>query len=244
MPYPNLEVRKVQETPRLKHTITMLFSRKEPGRTGRHPSLAGIILLSVLLPFFAACDPEGTDKPPGTDSLNCSQLDTLMQTLDHFQVLATEAGWDEMQPSLDQLTHHLRNNIERRNDTCSFFNMQYYPDADRFGFIELLKTRITEDTIPQGILYLIRLRGIFCVDKEITEFMSEEMAHVAVENPYVFLKYYQDNPGQQELLLHSTRWNNVNTDSLVARFSRLPGGDSVAAYLRDWKQRRMVLPDL
>jgi hypothetical protein len=202
------------------------------------------LLFLALLLGLTSCDPAGKKTPHQSDSLNCSQLDTLMQSLDAFQLLVMDAGWEEMQPSLDQLTHHLRNNIERRNDTCSFFNMQYYPDADRFGFIELLKERITEDSIPQGILYLIRLRGIFCVDKEITEFMSEEMAHVAVDNPSVFLKYYQDNPGQQELLLHSTRWNNVNTDSLIARFSRLEGGSPIADYLRGWKQRRMVLPDL
>jgi hypothetical protein len=211
----------------------------------RPAAMAVALCCLVLLLAMGSCKPN-TPEGPGTepaDSAGCAQLDTLMQSLQKFEALAADASWAEMQPALDDLTARLRVNMDARNDTCSFFNLKLYPDVDRFGFIELLKIRITEDSIVQGILYLIKLRGAFCVDKEITEFMSEEMAHVAVDNPTVFLRYYNDNPGQQELLLHSTRWHNVNIDSLVSRFNRLQGGEPIASYLLEWRQRRMAIPD-
>lgn len=199
--------------------------------------IPGILLgLSLCL---AACqkatDPVAQPQPKST----CAELDSLFQTLNALDsVLMNDAPWQECLPYLDASLPALTHNQRAENKDCNYLDQRYKPDILRLGFVESLRSRIEADTLSQGIYYMLRWMGIFKGDPEISEYFSEEISYVAMENPACYLSYLQHNPDQEVMLLYSTKWNVPDLDSLLSRFSRIPGSESVTGFLSNLKDQK------
>jgi hypothetical protein len=194
--------------------------------------------LGLILLLATACRQEGTTTPTPIAS-PCAELDSLFSTLKAMDsVLLEGTYWEEcvglLQTSLQQLSHNQR----PENKDCNYLDQRILPDEPRLLFVETLRSRIEQDTLPAGIYYLLRYRGIFKEDPEISEFFSEELAHLAYSNPACYLGYLNQNPDQEVMLLYSTRWNTMDLDTLLARFGRLPAAEPVRNFLLNLKEQR------
>ncbi|MFN8393326.1 MAG: hypothetical protein U0176_01490 [Bacteroidia bacterium] len=200
-------------------------------------SISGIVF--VLCIFLAACN-EATDPAVQPQpSANCAELDSLFLTLNALDsVLMNDEPWETCLPYLDASLPALTRNQRPDNKDCNYLDQRYKPDILRLGFVESLRSRIETDTLSQGIYYMLRWMGIFKGDPEISEFFSEEISYVAMENPTCYLGYLQHNPDQEVMLLHSTKWNAPDLDSLLNRFARLPGSETVTAFLSNLKDQK------
>lgn len=199
------------------------------------------ILKGISVAFclcLAACRQEPTTNvqlPPS----QCAELDSLLETLHELDsVLMNNAQWATCIPYLDGSLESLSHNQRPENKDCNYLDLTYKPDEVRLQFVETLRSRIEQDTIADGIYYLLRWMGIFNADPEISEFFAEEISYVATENPACYLRYLKANPDQEVMLLHSTKWNTMDLDSLAARFARLPEADAVVGFLRSLKEQK------
>lgn len=196
------------------------------------------ILLGLCLCLAACHEAAGPVTPPQPPTA-CAELDSLFRTLDALDsVLLNEAPWPDCLPYLDASLPALTHNQRPDNKDCNYLDQRYKPDILRLGFVESLRSRIETDTLAEGIYYMLRWMGIFKRDPEISEFFSEEISYVAMENPHCYLGYLQHNPDQEVMLLHSTKWNAPDLDSLLARFSRLPNSETVTAFLNNLKDQK------
>lgn len=196
--------------------------------TARLPFAA--CLLACLCLAWSACGPAAA--PPRKAEQPCDELAALLQ-----QVRAAETALMESQPwpactaALKPLLQGLHDHMGADTSECYFLNMRKFPDQDRLLFVDLLRDRSETDTLPEGIYYLLRLRGLFEHDHDISEYLSEELAHVALVNPHCFHGYLQANPDQEVMLLYSTKWNPLDRDTLIARFSRIDSSSAVIPFL-------------
>lgn len=186
--------------------------------------------------FLLGCkDSTQTDKPV-TQKVHCPELDSLyerMRTVED-QLTAETLQWNAVKPNLDQLYTDIKTNLNTHQDKDCFFLDNYLrPERDRFYFIELLTEVTIQQSLEEGILYLIKFRGLFIQDKEITEFISEDLAHVAFHNPQVYLDYLHKHAEQEEMLLHSTRWVTTDIESLIDSFNTLEGSEKVVRFLEE-----------
>jgi hypothetical protein len=153
-------------------------------------------------------------------------------------VRATETALAEGQPwasctaQLKPLIESLRTDMGADTSVCYYLNMRVFPDQDRLLFIDFLRERTETDTLPEGIYYLLRLRGLFDHDHDISEYLSEELAHVALVNPSCFHRYLVASPDQEVMLLRSTKWNRLDLDTLIQRFARIDTSSAVLTFLR------------
>lgn len=190
------------------------------------------VILAIAL-ALAACDSGKAPVATPAPKPDCARLDTLLGGLSTVQHLLddTAQSWAAVKPPLDELLEGIHVYLNSGSADCHFLNQKLHPEVERFAFVEALRRRIVRDTLSDGIYYLVRFRGLFPRDKEIAEFFSEEIAHVAYRNPEAFVSYLRRDPGQKEMLLNTTRWTVFNTDTLSARFGRTPGGEGVKAFI-------------
>jgi hypothetical protein len=193
----------------------------------------------VLCLIWTACQeaPSMHSQQPG--KVDCRELDSLFATLGKLDSVLMNGGtWAECVPYLDASLPALTHNQRKENKDCNYLDQNYRPEVLRLDFVANLRNRIEEDTIPGGVYYLLRWMGIFKGDPEISEYFSEEVSQLAMGNPACYLGYLHQNPDQEGMLLYSTRWNAMDLDTLVARFSRLPDSDAVVGFLRNLKEQK------
>lgn len=190
-----------------------------------------LALLASICLAWSACTPAAPPTAKAEDP--CDALAALLT-----QVRATETALMEAQPwpacttQLQSLLQGLQTDMGSDTSACYFLNMRKFPDQDRLLFIDLLRDRTETDTLPDGIYYLLRLRGLFEHDHDISEYLSEELAHVALVNPHCFQRYLQANPDQEVMLLYSTKWNPLDRDTLIQRFTRIDSSSPVIPFLQ------------
>lgn len=186
--------------------------------------------------LFTACPAPESRISSGQDSLGCAGLDELILRLDEVnQMVETGKDWSACKAKLSQVMEMMENNIREDGERCHYLNQQNHPERPRFMFVESLSERIRRDTLPDGLYYYVRLRGIFGDDAAISEYFSEELAHLALNSPDSYLRYLLANPDQEVMLLYSTKWNFLDADTLIQRFSRRESSDPVVEYLKEWK---------
>lgn len=187
---------------------------------------------------FAACGE--TPAPMIAEPMKpCAELDSLFTRLAALDsVLMNGEEWMVCKPYLDASLEALAANQRPENKDCNYLDQRHRPDDLRLMFVETLRSRIEEDTIPEGIYYMLRWMGIFNGDPEISEFFSEEISYVAMGNPACYLGYVQQNPDQEVMLLYSTKWNTMDLDTLLNRFARLPASEQVVGFLTNLKEQR------
>ena len=151
-------------------------------------------LLAILV--LVSCKNAGTGEAPSIEQENCPELDSLYRQMEKVEVLlmAETLHWESLKPELDHLYNNIQHNLNtNQGKQCFFLDNYSRPSRDRFYFIELLTEVTIQQHLEAGILYLIKFRGLFIQDKEITEFISEDLAHVAFHNPTVYLAYLKHN---------------------------------------------------
>lgn len=190
-------------------------------------------VLSLLASFCLVWSACGSSAGPVKKAEQpCEALAALLE-----QVRGTETALAEGQPwsactaQLKPLLAGLRDHMGTDTSECYFLNMRKFPDQDRLLFIDLLRDRTETDTLVEGIYYLLRLRGLFEHDHDISEYLSEELAHVALVNPHCFQGYLRANPDQEVMLLYSTKWNPLDHDTLIQRFQRIDSSSAVIPFL-------------
>jgi hypothetical protein len=188
--------------------------------------------------LVTACDQGG--GPTQVDILEpCAELDSLFQTLGTMDsMLVNGAAWEACDPYLQASLTPLTRNQRPENKDCNYLDQRYRPDEPRLLWVENLRSRIETDTIPEGIYYLLRWRGVFKHDPEISEFFSEELSYVAMNNPACYWGYLQQNPDQEVMLLYSTKWNTMDLDTLMDRFSRIPKSEPVLHFLINLQEQK------
>lgn len=198
-----------------------------------------LLSLALALALLGSCS--GKEPQPGEPGKNeiCQVLDSLFLQI---QALETSLGrpgtpWAELKPGIQSILEGLQKITQVKDSTCNYLNHRIHPEVDRFSFVETIRNKIIRDTVSDGIYYLVRLRGIFASDEEIQEFFSEEIAYVAYRNPVAYLAYMERDPGQREMLLNSTRWSIVRSDTLLSRFGRVKGGELVTTFLEHLSQK-------
>lgn len=196
--------------------------------------LFSVLLLIGLLAH--ACSSPPATNPPQESPGECPQLARLLGHVGQLDAhLAETAEWKTIAQAMDRVLQGLATNLKQEETECSYLNLEHFPDQPRFLFIDELAYRTQQDTLPEGIYYLLRLRGIFSEDPAISEYLSEELARLALQNPACYLAYLTENPDQEVMLLYSTKWNFLDADLLIERFSELAGAASVVRYLKEWK---------
>lgn len=185
----------------------------------------------MVLGLLAGC----AEQPSGTtEQQTCARLDSLFQMMDTVEArLADEpVNWMEATHALDDALGMLRENISRQETECSYLNHDHQPNRSRFIFVDFLTSSAIRDTFPEVLSYLVRIRSIFGEDVEINEYLSEELAHIAYANPLAYVRYLESYPSQRQLMLNSTRWNPVNLEKLILKFTDVPEGGEVVEFLR------------
>lgn len=190
------------------------------------------IAVCVLL-FAVGCG--GTKTEKGPEASACPALDTLLEAVAKLEAQLNAAPWAECEAALAGTLTRLEQNIRENDQICHFLNQKQRPELSRFAFVDALRGRIERDTVADGIYFLIRLRGIFSADPAISEYFSEELAYVATANPKCYLDYLRDNPDQERMLLHSTKWNPLLLDDLIAGFQPLSGAAGILDFLQQLK---------
>lgn len=183
-----------------------------------------------LLVLGWGCSP--TPSTPDADA--CATLDSLFSQTDALEstLAGDEWQWPDVEAKMETTLAIMERNQRSGNVGCSYLNHRYHPEKERFLFVDQLTEAAISDTLPNILLYLVRLRSIFGDDPEIFEYLSEEMAHVGFANPSAYLQYLFLHPEQKTLILNSTRWNPVNAPKLLAKFGALPDGTPVVDFLR------------
>lgn len=193
----------------------------------------------MLCACLAACQSGESLSPPPPATPTCSELDSLFSTLGQMDsMLINGAPWEACEPYLQSSLAPLSHNQRPENRDCNYLDQKYRPDEPRLLWVETLRSRIEEDTISDGIYYLLRWRGVFKSDPEISEFFSEELSYVAMSNPACYWGYVKENPDQEVMLLYSTKWNALDLDTLIGRFTRLPDAFPVVNFLRNLKEQK------
>lgn len=191
----------------------------------------------ILLMCLASCRADTASLPPAHENQVCGELDSLFATLSRMDsVLINGEEWEICKPLLHSSLEALSHNQRKDNKDCNYLDQRYRPDEPRLLWVETLRSRIEEDTISEGIYYLLRWRGIFKGDPEISEFFSEELSYVAMGNPACYWGYMEANPDQEVMLLYSTKWNAMDLDTLVGRFSRIQTATPVVNFLRNLQE--------
>lgn len=169
----------------------------------------------------------------------CPELAKVLDRIGKLDsLLEMKAEWPAIANVMDAALKGLALNMRQEKEICNYLNLQQYPDQPRFLFADALALRTLQDTLPAGIYYLLRLRGIFSEDAAISEYFSEELARMALQNPACYLGYLLENPDQEVMLLYSTKWNYLDADLLIERFQNLRGAEAVVSYLKNWKTKR------
>lgn len=192
-------------------------------------------MLITLGLFLIGCD-VAVQTESGKPMENCAQLDSLFQDIRVMdEALLENKDWGNCLALLDKSLLGLEANQQVEGKPCDYLDQRFLPDEPRLLFVESLRDRIESDTISQGIYYLLRFRGVFKEDAEISEFFSEELAHIALRNPACYLEYVRQNPDQEVMLLYSTKWNPLDLDTLLSGFEPLDSGGTVVAFLQNLK---------
>lgn len=187
----------------------------------------GIVALAIFT--MIGCGPEA--KVDG--QADCALLDSLFNHTDSLEKLLADPtpSWVQIKILLEPTMHIMARNQDSPSNECSYLDHRYRPEKERFLFVDLLSEAAINDTFPEIIQYLVRLRGVFGEDPEIFEYLSEEMAHVGFANPRAYAQYLEDFPEQKKMILNSTRWNPVNVPKLRKKFESIPAGEEIAAFL-------------
>lgn len=154
------------------------------------------------------------------------------------EALLNGEAWETCIPLLDRSLAGLEANQLEEDKPCDYLDQRLAPDEPRLLFVESLRDRIESDTISAGIYYLLRFRGVFKEDREISEFFSEELATIAMRNPACYLGYVSENPDQEVMLLYSTKWNKLDLDTLLGGFEDLDSLGTVSAFLQNLKEEQ------
>ena len=182
---------------------------------------------------------EGQNVPATLPKSSCNALDSLFGSIQKMdEALLSGENWDACLPLLDRSLAALEANQTEENKPCDYLDQRLKPDEPRLLFVESLRERIEKDTIAEGIYYLLRFRGVFKEDVEISEFFSEELAHIAMRNPACYLEYVTQNPDQEVMLLYSTKWNKLDLETLLNRFEDLDSLGTVVAFLQNLKEEQ------
>ena len=189
-----------------------------------------IIAISFIAISFTACNSEksqsAVSKCPDLDQL-FSQMDRIEMTLEAepFEVDGSEA-------LLDSIESGLKANLASGKTDCSFLNQQAHPKKVRFEFIEPLTARTLEKKLTSGLSRLFSLSQLFKSDKEISEYLGEELAEIASANPQLYNDYYANLGDSKELLLKATRWVVTDKNKLASSFSAMAGGEELVRFLQ------------
>lgn len=196
--------------------------------------LAGALMCLQGCGSEPAGDPPAQPDDPDRQEA-CADLDSLFGLMDRLEAhLQAEGALDE--GLMEKTSRALEKNLHSGAQDCHYLNHHHAPERNRFFFAELLTEKTSADTLPLGIYYLIRFRGLFSEDPEITEFFSEELAHVAHANPHAYTAYIRRYPNQKNMLLHSTRWRKRELPGLIGRFRAMQGGEEIAGFLEELHQ--------
>lgn len=185
----------------------------------------------LLLATLTACQPGSTQEP---EAKPCERLDRLIGHIEAFQETAAvtaAANRNQAEPLIETIIATLDSNQQQSPGECSYLNEEAHPTHIRFEFVDQLTQWTIRDTQPSGIYHLIELRGIFSDDAAISEFFSEEIARVALENPSCYLGYFQTHPNQQQYLLNSTKWSLPDLPRLIQGFEAIDPQGQVHAFL-------------
>jgi hypothetical protein len=191
--------------------------------------------LLIWLPFvlLSACK-GGKSAPSPVVTEQCQALDTLFSKLEEMEAALLDGReWEQCKPMLMDGLIALEENHELGDSLCNYLDQRHHPDVPRLLWVESLRSRIEEDTISEGIYFLLRFRAVFKDDNEISEFFSEELASIALNNPQCYLGYLLKNPDQEVMLLYSTKWNKLDLPRQSLAFGTLEGGGVVADFLKN-----------
>lgn len=196
---------------------------------GNMPRLHFLIWIPVLL--FSACGGAKTARDSSLPGA-CEALDSLFDKLAKMEMALLDGeDWKQCKPLVQDGLAALEARHKAGDTICNYLDQRHHPDIPRLLWVESLRSRIEEDTIAEGIYYLLRFRAVFKDDQEISEFFSEELASIALNNPNCYLGYLIENPDQEVMLLYSTKWNRLDMASQAKAFENLEGGAIVADFL-------------
>ena len=201
-----------------------------------HSEWVFLLISGFLMLGLAACKEKKPDNGEQPEIVSCPGLDSLYNRMDEIeaQLAAENVEWGSVKANLDVLHNELKTNLaDEKGGSCYFLDNFYEREEDRFYFIELLTEVIIQQNLEDGILYLVKFRGLFIQDKEITEFISEDLAHVAYHNPAVYLSYLKNHSEQEEMLLNSTRWVTTDKETLIQSFDTLEGSEGIVKFLKE-----------
>ena len=188
------------------------------------------LLTAILLLLIAA----GCENPPPkqVQEQSCAALDSLMVEIAAFQEAVDAEGGNavEMERILEGVVEGLAKNQTGPKE-CNYLNENVHPDHLRFEFADWLTGWTIRDTFTNGIYHLIELRGVFSDDSAISEFFSEEIARVALENPLCYQRYFDQHPAQQQLLLNSTAWSRPDLPELIHAFEAIDSAGKISHFL-------------
>lgn len=187
------------------------------------------LLPLILLLFAVGCQHEPQQS---AEKSTCAALDSLVQQIDRFQAAVDRPERPDANAELllQQLVTGLKSNQTGPKE-CNYLNEKAHPDHLRFEFTDGLTAWTIRDTFTDGIFHLIELRGVFSDDSAISEYFSEEIARVALENPTCYLQYFHEHPAQQQLLLNSTKWARPDLPKHIAGFKHLDPNGKIVQFL-------------
>lgn len=191
------------------------------------------ILLPICLLALFGCTPDTRQISESP----CVQLDSLVldiQTLeDHIEL---QKPWADVDASMKKVIEGLALNQSIGAGECSFINHHQHPQLIRFEFVERLTDRVIREHYSPGIGYLLELQHIYHQDKEISEYVSEELALVALHAPDAYVTYLAQQPELADSVLNISRFEICDPDSLKSAFTGQENGKVVIQYLSEMEK--------
>lgn len=189
-------------------------------------------LLTALCLLLLATACENNSSQSVEEKAPCAELDSLIGSINKLQSdLDAPRQQDIRTQNLVQSVIVQLEANQSGPKECNYLNEAVHSDHLRFEFVDGLTHWTIRDTFSEGIRQLIELRSVFSDDSAISEFFSEEIARVALENPLCYHRYFQAHPGQRQFLLNSTKWSRSQLPRLIEGFETIAPGGEISAFL-------------
>ena len=206
------------------------FKQKNRIAIDMKPRLLIIPAIFSLTILLSACDKTTSKADPG-EKQACPELEKIFSEMDAFEGSITSGPWKEAAPKLDSLIQDIDHNVHTSVDSCSFLNHQQYPEKVRFVFVSDLTAKIINDTLAEGISRLVKLHNVFSDDQEVTEFIGEDLNHIAQSNPIAYLDYYNEQDSTTKVRVEDiTRWSS-HPGKAIFIFEQLPKSEALVEYI-------------
>ncbi|MCB9234290.1 MAG: hypothetical protein H6581_21715 [Bacteroidia bacterium] len=191
-----------------------------------------LLPLLGLAAILFACGGQKTqqDEPEAS----CTQLDSIftdIHTLES-QLSAQAADWAQIDQLSAKVVEGIRLNMASPQVECLFINQKSHPKKERFGFLEPLSSAIIREKQAASIIHIFQLGRIFKSDPEISEFIGEELGHIAYDSPETYSQFLTNQEASSRDVIQDTRWRVEGSDSMAQVFQGL-GQEAVSQYLEE-----------